>query len=165
MRELPMVRSDGIAEIRGLRMLWAAVLLRAMEDAAGHVILASGAEVPHIMASARRWLRGESRRPGSFVWVCEMFDLDPEKVRTLCAAYSPAWGPRTPIKPVGLGARGRAYRNSRGWTMARLAERLEVSPSTIFNIESGRHRKIRGRCEEQLQEMMRRCPPAEGAAT
>ena len=51
--------------------LWAAVLVQAAEDAW------SGNELDS--RTARRWLVSEDQRIGGFVWVCGLFDLDPER--------------------------------------------------------------------------------------
>ena len=58
------------------KRLWAAVLEQAMtdiqEDHDSH-----GEE-------ARKWLQSENPGTASFLWVCDVLDLDPALVRTAC---------------------------------------------------------------------------------
>ena len=155
MKELRVVNEQGMAEVLGARKIWAAVLLRAVEDAAGCVVgVGSAMERERTIAGARAWLRSDSARPGGFCWVCDMLGLDAAKIRREAAQYVSARGPRTRIRPRGFGAVVRAFRVRRGWTMARLAELLDVSPSTICNIEAGRHKKT-ARIREKMYAFMR----------
>ena len=34
-------------------------------------------------AYARRWLDSKSRKPASFLWICEHLDIDPEPIRAI----------------------------------------------------------------------------------
>ena len=56
------------------RRLWAAVVHQAVKDLDG----AANA------ALARRWIYGARRDAGSIFWVCDMLDLDYNKLLTLC---------------------------------------------------------------------------------
>lgn len=67
-----------------------AVLARAIKDAAGSDIDHASASVQNVIREAREWLRIDGRAlaweqedpdPFSYVWVCDVLDLDPESVR------------------------------------------------------------------------------------
>lgn len=52
---------------------WAAYLEQAKKD-----LLSSSKS---ISKSAKHWFASESYRPTSFLWVCDVVDCDPEKIR------------------------------------------------------------------------------------
>lgn len=56
-------------DIAAVRHLWAAVLARGLQDAA--------LTQKHFHCEPQRWFRDTINRPGSFIWLCELFDLDP----------------------------------------------------------------------------------------
>lgn len=58
-----------IDEIGGYRRLWLAVIQQAAEDAHS-----KNAEDKPIQA--REWFKSDSVSPGSFRWICEVFDID-----------------------------------------------------------------------------------------
>ena len=54
------------------RRLWAAVLEQAFEDAQ-----ARGLE------DAKKWFISEKSEVGSFLWICDALDIDPQALRTI----------------------------------------------------------------------------------
>jgi len=57
-------------------MLWLGVLDQAVNDWA-RTTNATRREAPHARRSAHAWFLSNSRWPGSFLFVCEIFDMDP----------------------------------------------------------------------------------------
>jgi len=57
---------------KGWRALWRAVLDQAFKDAQGHV-----GTYAH-RRDAREWFCSNRNDLGSFLWICEVLDLDPE---------------------------------------------------------------------------------------
>lgn len=55
------------------KALAASVILKAIEDYQGH-------ERAH-REDAKRFFASDSKRPYGFLWICEMLDTDPEKIR------------------------------------------------------------------------------------
>ena len=82
-------RVDYEENLAALRRLWGAkLLLHAKEYAQGVKVMGgkrvSTANAGELCSNARiahRWITSESTAPASFVWVCELFNLDPERIR------------------------------------------------------------------------------------
>lgn len=70
-----------IREYRAYKTLWAAVLWQAVSD----VVRLGTAKRPHaqlIAQQTRTWLNDkQSVGIGSFIWICSVLDIDPERVR------------------------------------------------------------------------------------
>lgn len=62
--------SDGYAR------LWAGVVSQAIADMDSRYLSER--------AAAKRWVYSGESRPGSFLWVCDHLDLDPNKLQTMC---------------------------------------------------------------------------------
>lgn len=39
---------------------------------------------------AKRWVASENEHPGSFRWMCSLFDYDPDFIRRAIASYRPS---------------------------------------------------------------------------
>lgn len=71
------------------RELWLAVLYRAICDLAGSFLLpADHSSQPLIRSHAESWLLSPRTDEGSFIWICDHFDLDPASVRRRAFALS-----------------------------------------------------------------------------
>ncbi len=62
--------------------LWKEVLKKAVDDAKEGP---SEREIKDYIyctkANAKEWIKGKSEEPGSFIWVCDLLDLQPSAVR------------------------------------------------------------------------------------
>jgi hypothetical protein len=61
------------AQTRACIRLWAAVFHRGLIDAAD--AFRKGAEFP--------WITSQEKHPGSFIWLCDLFDMDPDIARSM----------------------------------------------------------------------------------
>jgi hypothetical protein len=68
---------------KACKNLWAAVLEQAIQDA--QCEMASNKEnVEYIFTrNALEWFYGEGREIGSFLWICNILDIDPKSVLAL----------------------------------------------------------------------------------
>jgi hypothetical protein len=76
------------------RRLWAAVLLRAIEDLAGHCTPASRAQREHLRYHADLWIASDRRDVGSFLWICDELAIKPACIRRHVRASNGSIGPR-----------------------------------------------------------------------
>jgi len=63
--------------------LWSAVLDRAMQDIKGIIPGSEKYREKKIIKEAEDWFGSDDRDIGSFLWVCEILDLQPDKVLML----------------------------------------------------------------------------------
>jgi len=85
------------SETQGCLSLWAKVMEQAMED------LQEPIQTPAdrlIRERAFHWFRSSSNEPCSFIWVCGILDLDPDKARA--RVFKAAWERAT--RPVDIKA-------------------------------------------------------------
>ncbi len=81
------------------RKLWAAVLEQAIKDARDETSKTLRVERADGQ-TAQHWFHSENDGIGSFLWICEMLDLEPRFVRTLVhSGPGPQVVPRMPIAP------------------------------------------------------------------
>jgi hypothetical protein len=81
------------------RRLWAAVLEQAIKDARDETSKPLRFERPDGQ-SAQHWFGSENDGIGSFLWICEMLDLEPRFVRTLVhSGQDPQVIPRITTSP------------------------------------------------------------------
>jgi hypothetical protein len=81
--------TDADTELRAMRRLWAAKLLVHAKDYAagvramgGHKISTTTKSVGNSVELARRaysWMTSPDDSPASFSWICDIFELDPER--------------------------------------------------------------------------------------
>ena len=69
------METEAVFEEKGWRALWKAVLDQAFKDAEGKVGTYDQRE------DARAWFTSSRRDIGSFLWICEVLDLEPEITR------------------------------------------------------------------------------------
>jgi hypothetical protein len=62
------------------KVLWAEVLLQAAESLQGRLMFL-GEDREAIQREAAEWFNSCSQEIGSFLWVCQALDLDPQTVR------------------------------------------------------------------------------------
>ena len=82
-------RVDYEENLAALRRLWGAKLLLHAKDYAQGVKVMGGKRVDktnsgELCLNARlaySWFTSENTSPASFVWICDMFNLDPERIR------------------------------------------------------------------------------------
>ncbi|MBC8457979.1 MAG: hypothetical protein H8D67_08295 [Deltaproteobacteria bacterium] len=65
------------------KQLWAAVLIGAIEDVKKLAVTKSHDSVSK--EEAKAWFQSDSKEIGSFLWICEIFNLDHDCVRTSIA--------------------------------------------------------------------------------
>ena len=80
-------------DIKAMRRLWAAKLLIHARDYALGVKWMGARRMPKegfkygdFVGESRRayaWMCSEEKKPGSFNWICEIFDLQPERTRRM----------------------------------------------------------------------------------
>ena len=64
-----------------LRELWLAVLIRAIFDLRGHDLCSDQKYRGYFEVAAHGWFESQSREPGSFLWVADLLELDPQATR------------------------------------------------------------------------------------
>lgn len=62
---------------QGIRQLWASVISQAICD-----VDLRGDRV--VRAQAMRWLNSDAQNEGSLRWICDMLDLDADRIRMMC---------------------------------------------------------------------------------
>lgn len=83
--------SDAATDLRAMRRLWAAKLLVHAKDYAAGVRAMGGTKIISTTRStgqavelsrrAYSWMTSPEDGPSSFIWICDMFDLDPDRTR------------------------------------------------------------------------------------
>lgn len=69
-------------DVSPYRALWAAVMHRGMQDAADEFRRAmKNGDTPDLRIGALGWMHSDRKHVGSWVWLCSIFDLDPEIAR------------------------------------------------------------------------------------
>lgn len=63
------------------KSLWAGMLLRALNDAAGVQLMESKKYANLIQRDARAWFSSPRFTTGSFLWICDVLNLDPDAVK------------------------------------------------------------------------------------
>jgi hypothetical protein len=83
-------------DIAGIKRLWFAVLFQAISD-----LSMKPKPIPKVYnqmnrsqdwrdeqmgmrGAALRWFKNESKHCGSFIWICELFEVDPGRMRVAC---------------------------------------------------------------------------------
>jgi hypothetical protein len=76
--------------------LWFSVLAQALQDASGAPRDVTGdspssrhARAERLTVAARAWVSSNASRPGTFRWICEIFELDADLVRARLKAGLP----------------------------------------------------------------------------
>ena len=87
---------DPYDPLRPERELLKHILVRAIKDATGNV----GNSDAHVILQARRWLRSNSKRPFSYLWICAQLDRDAHVIRNFV---------RDQVEPVFVGKGKRAF--------------------------------------------------------
>lgn len=86
-----MESKETVSPDAGCRDLWKAVLEQAFKDAQGRV-----GTYEH-KKDARRWFRSNRKEIGSFLWVCEVLDLDPKATLARLGDGGPITLPHMPM--------------------------------------------------------------------
>lgn len=85
-------------EVDPCRQIWAAVLNQAVDDLSGAGTDRAGPCHKNaraiISTRARRWFAAANRGIGSFVWICHILDLDPDRTRNVIMSRFAASGRR-----------------------------------------------------------------------
>jgi DNA-binding XRE family transcriptional regulator len=125
-------------EEHNARRLWCAVMMTAIQDAVGQPLGAYGRmHRKRVRESARSWIESDSTDFGSFVFCCQLIDVDPRKAREVI--FNPSCVFKYSFNmPSSLGAALRAYRAMAQISQAALAKRLGAHPATLSKVELGR---------------------------
>ena len=71
--------ADTNAQAKACRKLWAHVLAGALQDLQNRAKYGNAVANRHI---AHTWIDSDESAPSSFVWVCRVLEIDPERTRT-----------------------------------------------------------------------------------
>lgn len=94
-------------------VLWSRVLLQAIWDLAGIKLKVQKSEAPRLQRRTRAWFLATKDSPGSFIWICNTLQLDPDAVRdrvlarstaelrTLISSQPEAWDPASIVRVNG----------------------------------------------------------------
>ena len=63
------------------RRLWAGVLIQAVKDLAGYIVVPNKRERARVQYFARLWFASDNRHVGSFLWICDELELEPSWIR------------------------------------------------------------------------------------
>ena len=63
------------------KRLWAAVLLQAAKDVSGFTYVYSESQRSMIQRSARAWFASNYYETGSYLWICDLLELEPSWIR------------------------------------------------------------------------------------
>jgi hypothetical protein len=88
--------------------LWTQVILQAINDLHGHTALAPGSAKD----SAREWFASESDAVCSFIWSCQIIDVDPNFIRSQLAKKLRIKNPFELLASVAQGAKALRRKNS-----------------------------------------------------
>jgi hypothetical protein len=66
--------AETASNANGYTALWAAVMIVAIEDM----------DIPGGAENAKRWIFGDGETAGSFIWICDMLDLDYNRLQMAC---------------------------------------------------------------------------------
>lgn len=82
--------------------------------------------------TARAWIQSDNASPGSFIWICDLFNKDHATVKDRLL--------HQPCPPVLMGKGGmiREYRRLNQISQVDLAREIGCSPSTLSLFETGR---------------------------
>ena len=70
------------------KILWLAVLERAVHDLIGKISYADGKYQLQIQDDARRWFKGTKKGIGTFLWICEQLDIDSQYYQSRVLSYA-----------------------------------------------------------------------------
>jgi len=76
---------------QGIRQLWASVISQAICD-----VDLRGDRV--VRAQAVRWLNSDAQNEGSLRWICDMLDLDADRIRMRCMSRTGKLFSRRPLE-------------------------------------------------------------------
>jgi hypothetical protein len=88
--------------------LWTQVILQAINDLHGHTALAPGSAKDF----AKEWFASESDAVCSFIWTCQIIDVDPNFIRSLLAKNLRMKNPFDLVASVAQGAKAFSRKNS-----------------------------------------------------
>jgi hypothetical protein len=89
--------------------LWTQVILQAINDLHGRTSLTPGSAKD----SAREWFASDSDSVGSFIWTCQIINVDPNFIRSQLAKKQRMKNPVEVIASMAEGAKALRRRNSR----------------------------------------------------
>lgn len=138
-------------DFRGPLAVWWAVLDLAVKDARreGYCNYYQAQNYERIKQNAIAWFKSESKEMCSFLWICEVLDLNPDKVREGVLNPHQFTDDSAP-----LGTRIRNYRRHLKLSQAQLAEKVGCGKSTISKIEVNSHYGFSGVIRNRLQELI-----------
>jgi hypothetical protein len=70
--------------------LWQSVLWIAIEDARGKVKMIQRHQKEILRRDAMAWLNSPKRDVGDFLWICDLLNLSPQKVRRAIFSIAPS---------------------------------------------------------------------------
>jgi len=63
------------------RRLWASVLIQAIRDLAGYIVVPNKRDRARVQYHARVWFTSNNRNVGSFLWICDELGVEPSWIR------------------------------------------------------------------------------------
>ena len=112
------------------RFLWLMVLWQAVQDATRTPRCSKSDEI--IIKNAQNWFYSERRTPTSFLWVCEIFNLSPEKVRRFVKGEREIYQDKARLMNA-----IKFFRKQKNITQIEFAEIVGTNSSYLSNVERG----------------------------
>lgn len=132
------------ADVIPERWLWQAVLCQAVEDWDRPKISDPNARA-RCRAATRTWFASDKYIAGSFLWVADMLDLDPDVIRAYLVSEKRHRQDNTELKYVLYN-----FRRERRISQQAMGRLIGTSTATISNIENGRSLVGRKNIRERL---------------
>lgn len=119
------------------KRLWAVVLLQAIKDIDENKVLWEWGRknTQRIKDDALDWFKSDRSDYCSFIWICNILDLNAGTVRKKILSKNPD------LKNPNFGHKIIRYRQENNLSQVALAERIGCAPSVLCNIEKSKTKK------------------------
>lgn len=120
--------------IEGVKKLWAAVMVQAVDDLHGRNQKVLSRQERQWQGEAKGWVTDSRTNCGSFIWICRLFDVDPDRARKAVLEGSGF----TLNLTWHIGRKLRAYRAQNNLDQIEMGRILGLSSTTVSSVERGR---------------------------
>jgi len=120
--------------IEAVKNLWAAVMVQAVDDLHGRNQKVLSRQERLWRWEAKQWVMDSRTHCGSFIWVCRLFEVDPDRARKAMLDGSGF----TRNLTWHIGRQLRAYRAHNNFDQIDMGRILGMSSTTVSNVERGR---------------------------